>query len=192
MVVFCCLMYLAIDIAFGVCDLLVVYTLGLELEPPSDEPYLSTSLQDFWGRRWNRMVSDALRHTVYEPVRSTVVKLVDHMWAQLTGVMATFVVSGLMHELVYYYATRASPTWEVTWFFVLHGVCVGLEMAVKRGLGQKWSLHWAISGPLTVGFVMGTGFWLFFPQLMRNHVDVKATQDIMDFGKYLKEVMIRG
>ncbi|CAO2835792.1 unnamed protein product [Amaranthus hypochondriacus] len=177
-------MYLFIDIVFGVCDLFVGSTLGLELDPPSDEPYLSTSLQDFWGKRWNRMISDTLRHTVYLPVKSTAVKLVGSRWAPLPGVMASFVVSGLMHELIYYNMTRVTPTWEVTWFFVLHGVCVVLEMVVKRSLGQKWRLHWAISGPLTVGFVMGTGFWLFFPQLLRNHVDVKATEDIMCLGNY--------
>ncbi|XP_021758645.1 probable long-chain-alcohol O-fatty-acyltransferase 5 [Chenopodium quinoa] len=191
MVAFCGLMYLAIDIAFGVCDFLVGFTLGIELEPPSNEPYLSTSLQDFWGRRWNLRVTEILHHTVYKPVRSTVVKFVGQKWAQVTGVMASFVVSGLMHELVYYYTTRAIPTWEVTWFFVLHGVCVVLEIGVKRTLGLKWKLHWAVSGPLTVGFVMVTGFWLFFPQLMRNEVDVKATQDIIDFGKYLKEMVMR-
>ncbi|KMT12868.1 hypothetical protein BVRB_4g089600 [Beta vulgaris subsp. vulgaris] len=188
-------MYLFIDIIFGVCDLLVGSTLGLELESsPSDEPYLSTSLQDFWGRRWNRMISDILRHTVYKPIKSTfenVLGLKWASWAPVMGVMSAFVVSGLMHELIFFYVTRATPTWEVTWFFVLHGVCVVLEMIVKRCLGQKWKLHWAVSGPLTVGFVMVTGFWLFFPQIWRNQVDIKATEDIMSFGKYLKDVVMR-
>ncbi|KAL2944936.1 Long-chain-alcohol O-fatty-acyltransferase [Bienertia sinuspersici] len=137
------------------------------------------------------MISDVLRHTIYRPIRSSAMRFVGHRWAQVTGVMASFVVSGLMHELIYYYVTRVKPTWEVTWFFVLHGVCVVLEMGVKRNLGQKWRLHWAISGPLTVGFVMVTGFWLFFPQVIRNHVDVRATEDIMEFGNYLKELIVR-
>ncbi|XP_057249810.1 long-chain-alcohol O-fatty-acyltransferase-like [Beta vulgaris subsp. vulgaris] len=191
MMVLCCLMYLFNDIAFGVCDRLVGATLGLELESPSDEPYLSSSLQNFWGNRWNRMISDILRHTVYKPVKSMVVYFVGHTWAPMPGVLAAFVVSGLMHELVYYYVTRVSPTWEVTLFFVLHGVCVILEMVVKKGLGQKWRLHWAISGPLTIGFVMVTSHWLFFPQLLRNQVDVRAAEDIMGVAKYLKEVLMK-
>ena len=135
------------------------------------------------------MISDTLRHTVYKPIQSTSVKYVGHRWAPLPGVMASFVVSGLMHELIYYYVTRVTPTWEVTWFFVLHGVCVILEVVVKRGLGQKWRLNWAVSGPLTVGFVMVTALWLFFPQVTRNQVDVRATEDIMVFGKYLKDLI---
>ncbi|XP_057529045.1 probable long-chain-alcohol O-fatty-acyltransferase 5, partial [Amaranthus tricolor] len=190
MIILACLLYLFIDIVLSFCHSFVGSTLGLELDPPFDEPYISTSLQDFWGNRWNLMISDALRHTVYFPVKLTAVKLVGRMWAPSIAVMACFVVSGLMHEVIYYNVTRVPPTWEVTWFFIMHGVCVLLEMAVKRNLGPEWRLHWAISGPLTVGFVMGTGFWLFFPPLIRNHVDVKAIDDIMEFGICLKEVIM--
>jgi len=185
------MLYLFIDVAFGACDRVVGATLGLELDPPSDEPYLSTSLQDFWGKRWNRMMSDALRRTIYMPVKSTASNLGGKRWAHVAAVLAAFIVSGLMHELTYYYVIRVKPTWEVTWFFVLHGVCVVLEMMVKRALGPKWRLHWAISGPLTVGFVILTGYWLFFPQVLRNDVDIRATEDVMAIGKFFKE-MIRG
>ena len=160
----------------------------MELEPPSDEPYLSTSLQDFWGRRWNRMISDALRRTIYSPVRSMATKFVGRRWAPIAAVMATFAVSGLMHELTYYYVTRVNPTWEVMRFCVLHGGCVVLEMMVKRALGPKWRLHWAVSGPLTVGFVMATGYWLFFPQVLRNNVDTKGTEDVIAVAKLFKEM----
>lgn len=37
---------------------------GFELERQFDEPYLATSLQGFWGRRWNLMVTSILRPTV--------------------------------------------------------------------------------------------------------------------------------
>ncbi|KAL7186638.1 hypothetical protein ACSBR2_028380 [Camellia fascicularis] len=42
---------------------------GLELEPQFNEPYLSTSLQDFWGRRSYLMIRSILRPTVYIPIR---------------------------------------------------------------------------------------------------------------------------
>lgn len=32
---------------------LVFISLGGDLEPQANEPYLATSLKDFWGRRWN-------------------------------------------------------------------------------------------------------------------------------------------
>uniref|UniRef100_A0A2N9ISK3 Uncharacterized protein n=1 Tax=Fagus sylvatica TaxID=28930 RepID=A0A2N9ISK3_FAGSY len=37
---------------------------GVELEPQFDEPYLATSLQDFWGRRWNLM--DGVKATDFD------------------------------------------------------------------------------------------------------------------------------
>ncbi|KAJ4866546.1 putative long-chain-alcohol O-fatty-acyltransferase 3 [Raphanus sativus] len=36
---------------------LVFASLGCDLEPQFNEPYLATSLQDFWGRRWTSMVT---------------------------------------------------------------------------------------------------------------------------------------
>ncbi|XP_021757895.1 long-chain-alcohol O-fatty-acyltransferase-like [Chenopodium quinoa] len=183
-------LFLFIDLCFALCAF-IVGPLGLELEEPSDEPYASSSLQDFWGRRWNRMISDTLRHTVYKPVRSTFVDLVGLKWAQVMGTMATFFVSGLVHEVMIFNVTRVWPNWEVTCYFLLHGVCVVLEMAVKRELGWKLNLHWAVSGPLTVGFVLITGYWLFFPTLWRSHVDSESIEDIKVFAKNLKDIIVR-
>lgn len=182
-------MYLFNDVALGFCATLVGYILGMELEPPSDEPYMATSLQDFWGKRWNRMMSDALGHTIYEPMRSFWAKYLGRDWAPAPGLLATFVASGLMHELVFYHVTRVKPTWEVTWFFVLHGMCVVLEVVMKRVMGRRLRLHWALSGPLTVGFVILTGCWLFFPQVMRSDVDVGVMEDVIGLGKFLKDML---
>ncbi|KAK6947005.1 Wax synthase domain [Dillenia turbinata] len=95
-----CMIFLFLEFFLVVPNSLVKYLIGLELEPTSDDPYLSTSLQDFWGRRWNLMVSNILRHTVYKPVRSFSATLIGGTWAPLAGVVAAFVVSGLMHELM--------------------------------------------------------------------------------------------
>lgn len=186
--IYCCAVYLNLEIIMGLCNKLVGSILGWELSPPFDEPYLSTSLQDFWGRRWNLMVSDVLRHTVYLPVKSFCEVYIGKRWAQLVATMTAFVVSGLMHELLFFYITRASPTWEVTCFFLLHGVCLGLEIGLKRVLGLG-ELHWAFAGPLTIGFVMATGFWLFFPQLVRNRVDVRSLEEVKAVSRFLKGIL---
>ncbi|CAM8903193.1 unnamed protein product [Rhodiola kirilowii] len=46
--------------------------LGLQLEPQFNEPYLATSLKDFWGKRWNLVVTSILRPTVYEPTMNII------------------------------------------------------------------------------------------------------------------------
>lgn len=177
-----CLLYLLVDVVLGICNSSLKATLGIELELPSDEPYLSTSLQDFWGRRWNLMVTSSLRHTVYGPVSSLCRPALGPQWAPLAGVFAAFVVSGLMHELMFYYVTRAASTWEATLFFVLHGACLVVEFGVKKFLGRReFGLHWAVSGPMTVAFVVVTADWLFFPPLSRNGVDERATKEFTNF-----------
>ncbi|KAL6219697.1 hypothetical protein ACLB2K_007456 [Fragaria x ananassa] len=170
---YCCHMYLGLEIFF----LLIttpVRTLRFELEPQSNEPYLSTSLQDFWSRRWNLMVTNMLHPMVYDPTRRVRARVVGERWARLSALMTTFAVSGLMHDATYYYLTCVQPTWEVTWFFVLHGACMAVEVEVKKAVANRWRLHPVVSGLLTFVFLAVTGNWLFFPQLLRNGVDTKA------------------
>ncbi|XP_065864712.1 probable long-chain-alcohol O-fatty-acyltransferase 5 [Euphorbia lathyris] len=188
---YCLHLYLELEIVLAIAVIPARAIFGFELEPQFNEPYLSTSLQDFWGRRWNLMVTSILRPTVYYPVRRCVTHFTGPTkWASSLAILATFVVSGLMHELMYFYLTRVSPTWEVTWFFVLHGVCVVFEVAVKRVVKDKWRLKPAISGPLTVVFVGLTAVWLFFPQLIRNKMDEKAIREYTIFANFVKEKLV--
>ncbi|XP_045827074.1 probable long-chain-alcohol O-fatty-acyltransferase 1 [Trifolium pratense] len=184
---YCCHMYLGIELVLALCAAPVRTLFGFEIESQFNEPYLSTSLQDFWGRRWNLMVTRTLRLTVYNPIRHVIKSNVGSTWANYIATLATFVVSGLMHEIIYYYLARVSPTWEVTWFFVLHGVFTSVEVAVKKiALRRGWRLHRAISGPLTLAFLAVTGNWLFFPPLERNGVVTKAIGEyaiMVDFVK---------
>ncbi|XP_020210476.2 probable long-chain-alcohol O-fatty-acyltransferase 1 [Cajanus cajan] len=184
---YCCHMYLGIEIVLALCAAPVRTGLGLQIEPQFNEPYLSTSLQDFWGRRWNLMVTRILRPTVYHPVYRISTHFVGPSCATSSAMLATFLVSGLMHELIYYYLARAPPTWEVTCFFVLHGVCTAVEVAVKRvALRRGWQLHRAVSGPITVAFLAVTARWLFFPQLLRNGVDKKAIGEYAILVNFVK------
>lgn len=173
----------ALAIVSGPCRRL----LGVELEPQFNEPYLSTSLQDFWGRRWNLMVSSILRPTVYNPVRTICSRLIGKKWASAPAVIAAFFVSGMMHELIFYYMGRLKPTWEVTCFFLLHGFCLALEIAVKKALNEKWQLPRAVSGIMVSAFVVFTGLWLFLPAFMRCEVVVKSQREAFALIEFLKE-----
>ena len=137
--------------------------LGMGLEPQFDKPYLSTSLQDFWGRRWNLMASAVLRPAVYIPVRARL--------GAPAGVLATFLVSGLMHEVVVYYITFRLPTGQLTAFFLLHGA----SMCAERWWARRWPnasrLPRVVATPLVVLFVLATALWLFFPPLFGNGMD---------------------
>ncbi|KAL6990683.1 hypothetical protein U1Q18_008802 [Sarracenia purpurea var. burkii] len=189
MLVYCFHIYVTLE---GLLALMatVAQALGrVELEPPFDEPYLSTSLQDFWGRRWNQVVVSILRPTVYDPVRCIASRLMGRKWASVPATMATFLVSGLMHELVFYNIGRAKPTWEVTCFFLIHGACLVVENWVKKSLNGKFRLPPAVSGPLVVSFVVGTGLWLFIPAFLRGDTDVRVRREIAAFVEFVKEIV---
>ncbi|KAF0935090.1 hypothetical protein E2562_030333 [Oryza meyeriana var. granulata] len=143
------------------CIAAVGGALSMELEPQFDRPYLSASLQDFWGRRWNLTASAVLRPAVYDPVKARL--------GAPAGVLATFLVSGLMHEVVAYYISFRAPTGQVTAFFALHGVCVCAERCCA--LRCTWRPPRFVATLLVVGFVAVTAFWLFFPAIFGGGLD---------------------
>ena len=102
------------------CVAAAAAALGMETEPQFDRPYLASSLRDFWGRRWNLMVPAILRPSVYDPVRARA--------GGAAGVLASFAVSGAMHEaMVCYLSLRWPPGGGMAAFFALHGACCVAE-----------------------------------------------------------------
>lgn len=187
---YCCHLYLGVAIFLAMGASLARAFLGVELEPQFNKPYLASSLQDFWGRRWNLMVTSILRPTVYDPIRRISSPALGARWAHLPAIVAAFFVSGIMHELLYFYFTHVPPTWEVTSFFVLHGVCTAAEVVAKKTLTDNCRLPRAVSGPLTIGFVALTGRWLFFPQITRNGLDEKAIKEYSILVNFIKDKLL--
>uniref|UniRef100_A0A2C9VLC4 Wax synthase domain-containing protein n=1 Tax=Manihot esculenta TaxID=3983 RepID=A0A2C9VLC4_MANES len=179
-------MYFFLELILAMVGALARALLGLDLEPQFNEPYLSTSLQDFWGRRWNLMVTSILRPTAYEPFLRTSAPIIGRRWAPIPAIFGTFVVSAVMHELMFYYVCLEKPTWDITWFFLLHGVCSMVEVTFKKAVAGKWSLPRLISTPLTVGFLLVSGCWLFFPQFLRCKVDVRVLEEYSAVSAFLK------
>ncbi|MCL7023327.1 hypothetical protein MKW94_018160 [Papaver nudicaule] len=186
---YCFHMYFMLEITLVIVAEMVQFLLGLELEPQFNEPYLSTSLQDFWGNRWNLMVTGILRSTIYEPIRPICTRIVGKRMGLAVAILVTFLVSGIMHELMFFYHSRTWPTWEVMWFFALHGLCLVAEIALKKSLSDKLQLHPLVSRPMVVGFVMATGLWLFWPQLLKSGVDERAIKEYVVLGEFAKALV---
>ncbi|KAI8567282.1 hypothetical protein RHMOL_Rhmol02G0108900 [Rhododendron molle] len=189
LVSYCFHIYFTLEILLATAAAAARALFGLELEPQFDKPHLSTSVQNFWGRRWNLVASRSLRSTVYEPALGISAQVIGRKWASLPAVMSTFVVSALMHEILFYYMGRLRPTWEVTRFFILHGACVVVEIWIKKVVKDRWRLPRLISTPMSVGFVMVTAFWLFIPQLLRCNIYVRASEEYALLGAFVKDVV---
>ncbi|KAI5021457.1 hypothetical protein ZWY2020_058187 [Hordeum vulgare] len=178
--------YCFLDLFFP-CIAVAAVALGMETEPQFDRPYLASSLQGFWGGRWNLMVSAILRPLVYDPVRARA--------GNPAGVLATFLVSGLMHEGMVYYLILRRPDGRMTAFFLLHDIC-----CVAEGWCAWWwaarvlpSPPWAVATVLVVVFVAGTSFWLFFPPLCKDGVEEKLLDEGLPAraGHQLRPLLVR-
>ncbi|XP_038899806.1 probable long-chain-alcohol O-fatty-acyltransferase 5 [Benincasa hispida] len=190
--VYCATLYLFLDVLLGVSSAFVRLAFdNVVLEPSSNEPYLATSLQDFWGRRWNLLVSNTLRYGIYRPVRAAVEGVVGKRLAAGTGVMAVFVASGVMHEQLVYYITREVPTWEVTWFFVLQGVSVVVESELKAVVGRWWRPPAVVAWLLTLTFLVVTAAWLFFPPLLRAGIFAGLLRELKMVEEFAWKLVLR-
>lgn len=78
---------------FGLFHLLSCFwrARGIDAKPLMDWPIASTSVSDFWGRRWNRAFRDLTHRFLFRPLTH----LVGPRW----GMAAGFLFSGLVHEL---------------------------------------------------------------------------------------------
>lgn len=180
--------YFALDMMLAFIGATCRALLRMELEPQFDEPYLSTSIQDFWGRRWNLMVSRILRSTVYIPVRTAFAKSMGWEWALIPGIICSFLVSGLMHELIFYTFGRVKPTGELTSYFLLQGVSLAIEIRMKKIAARRnVRLPRIVSGPLALTYVLLTSSWLFFPSFLKCKGDLKSCTESIAFFQSLQQ-----
>ncbi|XP_060215802.1 acyl-CoA--sterol O-acyltransferase 1-like [Lycium barbarum] len=189
---YCLHFYFMLEILLNMIRTMVQAISRVELEPPFDEPYMSSSVQNFWGRRWNRRVSSILRLTIYNPVRSVAMNWIPRKWVSLPAVFTAFLVSGIMHELLFYYMGRLKPNGKVFGYFIIQGVTVTLEIVIKKLWNGKTWVPKIISVPLTLSFMLHTSFWLFLPPLLRGRADVNGwcTESLafLEFIRYGKLV----
>ncbi|EOA25726.1 hypothetical protein CARUB_v10019087mg [Capsella rubella] len=180
--------YFTLELILAAMAAVVRAMSDLELEPQFNKPYLATSLQDFWGRRWNLMVTGILRPTVYEPMVQ-LFSILGRNWSKVPAIFGTFVVSGIMHELIFFYMGRLRPDWKVMWFFLINGFCTTVEIIIKKAINGRWKLQTAVSQFLTLGFVIVTALWLFLPEFERCKIADRALEEYKSIGAVVSEIM---
>jgi alginate O-acetyltransferase complex protein AlgI len=140
---------------FGLFDLASIGWRALRVDAPPimNRPLRSTSISEFWGRRWNGAFNDLALRLVFRPVA--------RRNGLVVGTLVAFAVSGLIHELVISVPAGAGYGLP-TGYFLFQGLAV---------LGErKWNaLRRGISGWLfTVIVVAGPAYWLFHPPFVRH------------------------
>jgi predicted DCC family thiol-disulfide oxidoreductase YuxK len=140
---------------FGMFALLAIAwrAYGLDVRPIMDAPLNSTSLGEFWGRRWNGAFNQLAFENVFRPVgRST---------GPILGTIVAFLASGLIHELVISLPARTGYGLP-TAYFLLQGCGVITQHRVPR-------IRHGVAGQFFTAFIVAVpAFWLFHPPFVRN------------------------
>jgi hypothetical protein len=115
-------------------------------------PIAASSLGDFWGRRWNAGFRDIVFGLFFLPLA--------RRCGATVAVGLTFLISGLLHELVITLPVGADFGLP-TFYFVLQGVAMLVErspIGARLGLAQGW-----LGRAFTFVVVSGPIFALFPP-----------------------------
>ncbi|KAK9836857.1 hypothetical protein WJX74_009689 [Apatococcus lobatus] len=158
---------------------------GYELAPQFNQPYLSTSLSDFWGKRWNIVASSCLRFLIYEPifecriVAGTKGTVAVSKQRRLVGMLASFVSSGVVHEIMYWYISHLRPTGKWFVYFSVQGPLCIAEHLVKRWLKRHriqppaWLLV-----PVTNAALLLFAHFFFFPPVVDHGIADHVTKSV--------------
>ena len=144
---------LSLIVHFGVFDVLAGAWrwAGIDCKPLFRSPLRSTSLGEFWGRRWNLAFSEMAALALYQP-------LVRRAGRGI-ALAASFLGSGLLHELAISVPVHAGYGLPLS-YFALQGTLLMIEGRLARSgqpidrrpwIGRTWTLVWLLV-PLPILF----------------------------------------
>ncbi|KAF8685652.1 Membrane bound O-acyl transferase family [Rhizoctonia solani] len=129
--------------------------------PVTENPWATTSLHDFWGKRWHQLLRQAffvgggyplafLGKTIFGVLFGERVGRTAALWGLLLG---TFTASGLFHMFAMY-AMGQGIEWKVVGFFSAQAIALILERAWRTATGRRvegwwgraWSYLWIVGG----------------------------------------------
>jgi hypothetical protein len=123
-----CLLFLFARLDFAA---LIFRAMGFAVEKLWDCPIAATTLGDFWGRRWNRIVPGFLREVVFLPV--------SRRAGAKVALLAVFLYSGLYHEFVSFMANSGYGRPILYFMLQCFGVAIENTRRMRRLLrGRLW------------------------------------------------------
>ena len=148
---------LAFLLHFGAFHLLALVwqQSGIGVRPIMDAPLAAASVAEFWGRRWNLAFRDLSHRFLFRPVR--------HRHGAVAALLAVFLGSGLVHDLVI--SLPAGGGWGLpTLYFAIQGGAVLGERRWRRRLAPGG----AAGRLLTLAVVALPAPLLFHPPFLRR------------------------
>ncbi len=106
--------------------------IGIDAPPLMNRPLRSTSVAEFWGRRWNMAFRDLTYQFLFRPLRSRL--------GATAALVVGFIISGIAHDLVIS-VPAGGGYGGPTAFFIIQAAAILAErspLARSFGLGQDW------------------------------------------------------
>lgn len=106
--------------------------LGVDARPLMNHPLASSSVSEFWGRRWNTAFRDLTHRFLFRPLRR---------WVGARGAIAAgFLISGLIHEAVISLPARGGYGLPTLYFLLQAAAMLAERSALGRqlGLARGW------------------------------------------------------
>ena len=130
---------------------------GVNAAPLMQHPLAATSLNDFWGKRWNAAFNELAFRFAYRPLRRRT--------NAIAATLGVFGLSGLIHELVISLPAHGGYGLP-TAYFLIQGFGLVLE---RSPLGQHIGLGQGLRGRIfALTVTAGPAFWLFHPPFIHN------------------------
>lgn len=125
---------------------------GIDAQPIMNAPLRSTSVAEFWGRRWNLGFRQLSYDLIFKPAAKR--------WGPVLAGFFVFVASGLLHDLVISVPARGGYGLP-TGYFIIQGLAVAFE---RSRLGKNVGIRQGPGGWIfTAVLTAGPAFLLFHP-----------------------------
>ena len=147
---------LVLMLHFGIFHLLSCWwrRVGVEVRPLMNRPLASTSLSEFWGRRWNTAFRDLTHRFLFRPFTAC--------FGPRSGMLAGFIFSGAVHDLVISVPARGGFGGP-TIFFAIQGAAMMIERSrfgrrIGLGSGSSGRVFTILALTLPVGLLFHRPF----------------------------------
>ena len=149
------------QILLAIGELIAVFSIAvLNSDPKSwppvfDQPWLSTSLHEFWGQRWHQLFRQMFLFAGGYPLQAILSPLGKAV-SEAGFLFGTFLASALVHN-VGFYATGTTPGWPCILFFTGQSVGLCLERAWRAATGKR--VGGLVGWLWVVLWIVGLGQW---------------------------------
>jgi hypothetical protein len=130
--------------------------LGGWTREPMDNPFASTTPADFW-RRYNRPAQQFFLEDVFKPLGG--------LRRPIRGTLATFAVSGLVHELLFDLCVERIQGYQMA-FFLIQGIAA---ITTARFHPTGWRKPFAIAATLAFNLATGALFFASIDEIAPFH-----------------------